>query len=680
MIKLFSISAIKFHSLILFCTFLLLNSSLSAQDENDSCKVDNKKAVKLFNQGASEFKARHYTQAKIYFKEAIQEAPDYAAPYYGMGKIFLKENETQDYSRPDSKLPSVKKFYRKVIELCPNYDIDCYYVLGQIFQGEENYDSAYYYMSQYIKDPDKIKNDAKYNHADSIVNYSKTMKNLKSKTVPFKPIVLKNISSALDEYLPFISPDNEMAFFVRKTLSPRSKDDITSDAQVTYIEKFMYSERANSDADFDSGKEMPLPFNTTQNQGAATITTDNKTLYFVYCAYGKKSRYYNCDICMSERKSDGSWSDIVNLGHKVNGDSTWESQPSISSDGKTLYFISDRKGGYGGYDIYKTTKDSTGQWTLAQNMGSTINSKGNEKTPFIHPDNQTLYFSSNGWPGLGGYDIYYSRKGTNGKFGKPLNIGYPINTEYDDVGFTVSTDGHYGYFASNKYKGPGGWDVYYFDLYPGARPDTVLLVKGNVKDITKDVPTSARVELKNVTTKQITQIPVDSSSGKFVFVTLFKNDYTLTVKKDDYAYTSKYISKNDTAISKKPTDVTIDFDVKPIAVGESYRLNDIYFAYGSYDLTENSKILMEGFIDFLNDHPTMKISINGYTDNISSAEFNQTLSENRAKAVYEYLISKGVTASRLTYKGFGLKNPFASNDTEEGRAKNRRTEFVIVEK
>jgi outer membrane protein OmpA-like peptidoglycan-associated protein len=611
----------------------------------------------------------YYAAAKL-FKETIDVEPEYVDAYYAIGKIYLRKSFMN--------LASVKRYFRKVIELCPAYDIYIYYDLGDIYLGDEKYDSAYYYMSEFIKDPDKIKKTEDYNHADSVVTYTKTMKQLKSKAVPFNPVYVKGISTSADEYLPLISPDNEMAFFVRKMKKEKSKNDGPGTPSDNYQEKFMYSER-NINGDFDVGNEMPYPFNTNENQGAASITIDNKTLYFVFCDYIKKTGYYNCDICESERKN-GSWSEIKNLGTKVNGENTWESQPSISSDGKTLYFISDRSGGYGGYDIYKTEKDTGGKWSVPENLGPNINSSGNEKTPFIHTDNQTLYFSSNGWPGLGGYDIFYAKKEPNGKFGKPKNIGYPINTEADDVGFIVSTDGHYGYFASNKYSGPGGWDIYNFDLYPEARPDTVLFIKGNVKDEQSDEPVKAKVELKNVETKQVTEIPVDSATGKYVIATLLRNDYILTVKKEDYAYTSKYISKEDSVISKEPTKVKVDFEIKPIQVGQAYRLNDIYFAYGKYYLTEDSKRIIDGFIDFLNDHPSMKVAIFGHTDNTSDADLNLKLSENRAKEVYDYILMKGVDVSRLSYKGFGLTKPIASNDTEQGRAKNRRTEFVIIEK
>jgi outer membrane protein OmpA-like peptidoglycan-associated protein/tetratricopeptide (TPR) repeat protein len=666
-----------FISFFFICFFILLNGVTFSQDEEIPCKVENKKAEKAFKEGMQARKSGNTSDALKYFNEAIDNEPEYAAAYYEIGSIFLKKNAMSQYTGKNY-LTSVKRNYRKVVEICPSLDIEVYFILGDIYLEENKYDSTIYYMSEFIKDPDKIKNSAEFDHADSVVNYAKTMKELISKKVQFNPVYVKNISTPVDEYLPLISPDNEMALFVRRMKKEKSKNDGPGTPVENYQEKFMYSERG-SDGEFDSGKEMPYPFNTNENQGAATITLNNNILYFVFCDYVKKTGYYNCDICESERK-DNIWGEIKNLGPKVNKEDTWESQPSVSSDGKTLYFISDRPGGYGGYDIYSTTKDSAGKWTMPVNLGPNINTSGNEKTPYIHTDDQTLYFSSTGWPGLGGYDIYYSKKGKDGKFGKPINLGYPINTTADDVGFTVSTDGHYGYFASNKYNGPGGWDVYSFELYSAARPEAVRLVSGNIKDIAKNEPASAKMELKNVETKKITEIPVDSATGRYILATLVHDDYIITVKKDDYAYTSKYISKQDTEVPIAETKVKVDFDIKPIAVGESYRLNDIHFAYGSAELTQDSKLIIDDFVMYLNDHPTMKVAIHGHTDNVSGADFNLKLSEDRAKAVYDYMVSNGIDASRLSHKGFGLTQPVATNDTEEGRALNRRTEFVIIEK
>ena len=272
---------------------------------------------------------------------------------------------------------------------------------------------------------------------------------------------------------------------------------------------------------------------------------------------------------------------------------------------------------------------------------------------------------------------FYSRLQEDGSWTKPKNLGYPINTDHDDSGFLVSTDGKTGYFATNKLNGPGGYDIYSFELYKEARPQAVLFMKGEVKQEESKDPVNARVELKNVVTKKVIEIPVDSNSGKYVLAVPFRNDYILTVKKQDYAYESKYIAKADSSFEEP---VKVDFDIKPIEVGKSYRLNDVYFATNSFDLNDESRMVLDGFIGFLNENPTIKASIEGHTDDVGNDEDNLVLSDNRAKAVYDYLVANKIDAGRLSYKGFGETKSVASNYTAEGRAKNRRTEFVIREK
>jgi outer membrane protein OmpA-like peptidoglycan-associated protein len=342
-----------------------------------------------------------------------------------------------------------------------------------------------------------------------------------------------------------------------------------------------------------------------------------------------------------------------------------------------LYFVSDRPGGYGGYDIYRTVMVDSCNWCAPENLGPEINTAGNEKSPFIHTDSQTLYFSSDGLMGLGGYDIFFTKLQDDGKWGKPKNIGYPINSEDDEVGFFVSTDGKTGYFASNKYNGFGGWDLYAFDLYPEARPEKVLFLKGKVESDSTESLRDALIEVKNVETKKITEIKVDSTSGEYVSALLFKNDFIVTVKKKGYVQESKYISKMSPRFS---TPAVLDLNLEPIRVGRSYRLNDIYFDFNSIELKPESKIVIDEFAGFLNDNPTLKVSIQGHTDNIGNEEDNLKLSQERARAVYNYLIEKGIAPERLSYKGFGESKPVSQNDTETGRARNRRTEFVIVGK
>jgi len=384
----------------------------------------------------------------------------------------------------------------------------------------------------------------------------------------------------------------------------------------------------------------------------------------------------NCDLYHSHF-SKGYWSKIESLGDHVNGESSWESQPTVTSDGKMIYFISDRPGGLGGYDIYKIEKQDDGAWSSPINLGAPINTPANEKSPFIHTDSQTLYFSSQGHKGLGGYDIYYSRQKQDGDWEEPTNIGYPINSYDDDLSFFASTDGHYGYYSSNRLSKSGVWNLYSFPLYEEARPQKVLLLKGQIDVEESEGPIQARIQLKNIRTKTITEIPVDSITGKYVTAILFKDDQILTVKKEGFVYSSRYLSTEDsTLIQPKKVDIAI----KKIEVGESYEIDDINFTTNSAILSVDAQKIIDNFFEFLYENPLIEVEIQGHTDNIGQDQKNLALSDKRAKAVYQYLIDKGISMSRLSAKGYGETMPIASNDTYAGRAANRRTVFVIIKK
>jgi outer membrane protein OmpA-like peptidoglycan-associated protein/YHS domain-containing protein len=426
---------------------------------------------------------------------------------------------------------------------------------------------------------------------------------------------------------------------------------------------------------------MPRPFNTYDNQGAATISIDNKHMILTICkpekhrVGGVMQSNINCDLYYSDFE-DGRWSEIKNMGPVVNDSLQWDSQPSLSPDGKTLYFSSARNEA-SGLDIYKTVKDDNGRWSKPVPLGPNINTTGNEKSPFIHPDGKTLYFSSDGWQGMGGFDIFYSKMDEKGNWGKAVNIGYPINSEVDDIGFIVSTDGKTGYFASNKLKGKGGYDIYSFPLYEGARPDKVLFLKGELRDEETNGVTNAVVELKNLTTKEVTEVKLDTVTGKYAGVVRFDSDYMLLVKKKDFAFTSTFISKED-SLFEHPA--ALDINIRKIEVGQEFQINDINYETNSADLTENSKYVIDEFVEYLKENPDFKIEIRGHTDNSGGDFENQTLSTDRAFTVRQYIQEKGIAGDRLSQRGFGASVPVATNDTEEGRAKNRRTEFVIISK
>ena len=386
------------------------------------------------------------------------------------------------------------------------------------------------------------------------------------------------------------------------------------------------------------------------------------------------------------------WSKPKKMGTQINTEQ-WASQPCISGDGKTLYFASARgPAGLGGTDIYKSVRDSTGKWGEAVNLGAPINTPGNEKTPFFHVDGMTMYFASSdreakgdayfpGHRGLGGFDLFFSKfNEKDSTWSEPKNLGYPINSEGNEYGFYVSTDGATGFFSSDQLDGPGGLDLYSFPLYKEARPEKVMFLKGKLRDENGNPIKNAMLELRGSKSNKILKIDVDSTDGAYAMVMKLDDedeDFILSVKGKGLAFNSKLISAKDTTYSPP---ATVDFDVKTIKVGGSYQLNDIYFETDSAVLTAKSQFVITEFIAYLKFNKSITIGIYGHTDSIGDANYNLELSRQRAEQVNNYLVAEGIKQKRIKFAGRGAFQPIAPNKTEVGRARNRRTEFKILSK
>ncbi len=647
-----------------FFIALVFSSVLAyAQPELGECDQEVEEIAKnQMPKALKNWKAKNYREAERYLGKAVDMDPNYADALYLLGDLYVKKMQ----------IDKAALLWTKLLEVCPDYKAEVKYFLGAILLENGDRKKAIELFESFLSDPTRdVMFDTEVKEA---LKEAKLKEALLGNPVEFNPTPVKRLSGVEDEYLATISPDQETMYFTRRVKKVNRRDGPA--AKVRLVEEFTMAKRKEGD-EFEIGAPMPSPFNESFNEGGPSITADNTELYFTVCE--DLNGYKNCDIYYTERDEFGYWITPRSVGDHINRRDSWESQASVSANADALYFTSNRAGGVGGLDLYKCERLADGKWSAPKNLGKTINTSGNEKTPFIHSDSKTLYFSSDGLQGLGGFDIFLAKATGDSTWEQPQNIGYPINTEDDDLGLFVSLDGKTGYFASNKFRKASGWDIYQFALPESAKPNKVTLITGNLTSEDDESGEVASLEIKNLKTKEITKIKVDKETGNYARVveTRPQEDLILTVKKKDAAFTSKYISTKD--VSTRGV-AKASLKVEKLEVGKEYKLNDINFPINSYQLDDVSRSVIDEFIGFLKDNPGLKADIQGHTDNVGNDGDNMQLSKNRAKTVYDYVLQNGISANRISYHGYGETKPRATNDTEEGRAQNRRTVFVITSK
>lgn len=472
----------------------------------------------------------------------------------------------------------------------------------------------------------------------------------------FNPINLgDNVNSARSEYYPSVTITDSLLVFTRKTGAMRED----------FMQSFL------NDTSYGKAELIDGDINIEPRKGAITVSQDGEWMLFAADLSGQGEGGF--DIYISYLTPEG-WSSPENLGPGVNTD-FWETSPTLSPDKRVLYFSSNRPGGYGGIDIYASYRQSNGRWSNAVNMGPRINTAGDEQSPFIHADNQTLFFSSTGLPGYGNQDLFVVRKNAKGEWGTPENLGYPINTIENEGSLAVSADGLTAYYASDRSDSRGGLDLYRFTLPQDIRPKRTMYVKGKVIDEKTGKGLPSTVELtSNESDLTLMRVQTDELGGYFITLPT-GNDYTFTVNRRGYLFYSEVYAMRD-----KEADSTYQKDIllKPVQLNASYVFNNIQFATNSYQLPTAGLVELDKLVQVLQENPGLKVEISGHTDNIGTPRDNLTLSTNRAKAIVDYLTGKGIDAARLTYKGYGETQPVADNATEEGRARNRRTSFTII--
>ncbi len=663
---------------------MLASNSAWAQDDADPCgKPTDKRVLKLLDEAA---KAKDAGTRHKALKASLELDPECAECTFQLGLSAYR------IGRESGKgYDAAQRYFEQLQAKCPEYHSDVPYHLGAIRYGNGEFAAAAKEFTAFMKFPTDDASrmgkayDKQYADVQELMPELQFYVDLYKNTSTLDPRPLANVNQASDEYLPMLSPDNELLFFTRVSKVKAKGDIITRD-----VEELTEARRPDTKSDFSAGRALPDPFNQGDSYGGVSISVNNKEMFVTVCTPADARGYRNCDIFrthydakfdMDRGGESWEWTGMKDLGPEVNSPDGWESQPSLSADGRTIYFAAQRENTEG-MDILQSTRDASGKWSKAVPVKG-INTPGDEKAPFMHSDSRTLYFAARqnaegeGHRGIGGYDIFYSRMNEDGSWGKPKNIGHPINTDQDEHGLIVSADGRTAYFASNRFKGAGGLDIYGFELPKEARPDDILVLKGEVRDENGAIVKNATVEVKYMDTRKNETIMVDQVDGTYATVLRLKagDDVVVTVKKPDHVFDSRSFSVEDTI---RGGTAKVDMTVQKIAVGQSYRVNDIKYATSSAAITKSSEYILDELITFLKENPSVKIRIEGHTDNVGRVEDNMSLSNDRAFTVMEYLQEKGVKPSRLTFQGMGPTKPMASNDTPEGRAENRRTEFVIT--
>ncbi len=650
--------------LILNFSFIILNLSFSQGNlPPGTYTSSNKKAIKHFEDGKKCYEARKDAEAEKLLLKAVIEDKVFVEPHVALAYLYMEQNKKKE---------GIYHF-QQAVNLNAKYFPRCVFDLGvaQLMCGL--YEDAGKNLESYLKF-ERI-NPTTKEQAQFYLKTAKYGTEAIKKPKPFNPINLgTGINSPDQEYFPSITADGKTIIFTRNY----RKDGVNGQ------EDFFVSKKTNKDWETATPiKEV----NSNGNEGAPSISADGQYMFYASCVnmygnYGDETRkgFGSCDIFFAQQNS-GKWVKPVNIGPPVNT-ANWETQPSFSSDGKTLYFIRGMvvRGDIKEQDIYMSEIGEDGKFSMPVKLGPTINTKGKEESVYIHPDNQTLYFSSDGHPeNLGGLDLYMSRKQADGSWGPAINLGYPINSYADDNSLLVDPSGKVAYFASDRDGGYGGLDLYGFELPVDVRPSPITYIKGKVFDVKTKAPLDASVELIDLQTQKTVLKSFSNTNGEFLTVLAVDKNYLVNVSRNGYLfYSDNFSLKNTKADFDRP--FALEIPLQPIDTGISIELKNIFFDVDKFDLKPESKAECEKLITFLKTNPKLRIEISGHTDSDGNKKANQILSQNRAKAVHDYVVTAGIVATRLTFKGYGDSKPKLPNTSAENKAKNRRTEIKIIGK
>ena len=634
-------------------TILLFFSFLSTFAQGTKYHTTDKRAEKYYEEARQYLKRAQFREAMEPLQDALDKDPEFIEVWLAMGSANYRLG----------RLKETLIALHKALEIDPDYSksIYAYYLIGEIYFKQSNYEESKSYLGHYLSREDiEVQ---KRKQAEVMVDNCQYA--LKAMANPFDyniQVLPDHANSFALQYFPVLSVDQKKIYFTR-----REGISVQNDEDIFYSDK-------QADGSWSIPQSISDHINSSYNEGAASLSADGRMLVFTSC--DGRMGYGSCDIYVSYKEGD-NWSKPENIGNQINS-AAWEAQPSLSADGRTIYFVSNRQGGFGRKDIWSSSKNKKGKWGLAVNLGKKINTNKDEISPFIHANGESIYYSSNGKIGLGGLDIYMSER-TDTIWSEPTNLGYPLNDAHDQVSLYISSDGAKGYYTIEK-KDRGNFEskLYSFDL-----PDSFQVsnkssyLKGTVSDADTGAPLSANIKLYKLDDeKYYSELSSDKKNGEYTVVLSESNQYGLYVSCTGYLFKDFSFSFDD--VDGFDSNL-LDIKLEPVKIGATTVLGNIFFDFNEFTLQRSSMSELKEVYDFLRQNPRVKVEISGHTDNIGSADYNLALSTKRAKSVYDFLIFKRINPEQISYVGYGQGHPIAPNDNLENQSKNRRIEFKISE-
>lgn len=644
------------QSISYYLIILMVLLGLSVHAQTTSLNEAFKQAYK---NGISSYKKGDYQGAVDSFQEALKYRSNHENSWYYAGLSFIAANDPEKAIYCFKKLEAINPTYNPSLY---KHTADAYSNMGQLSKAQDYYQKYYDVIP---KEPNQV---AELHLAKNRIEYAKRSPEIRAaKNSNDQPKPLVNVNSKWHDYTPQINPTGTRLYFtsVRQGGFDFVKD---SSRLSNFGEDVYYSSFENEE--WQAPVLLPEPINSMSDDFGSSFTGDGLTMVYVRC--GTEESIGGCDLYISYFE-EGKWTEPKNMGNVVNSNA-WDSQPAISSDGTRIIFASTRDGGYGDSDLYVTTLNQYGEWGIPSNLGSIVNTPLSDKSPYLASDGKSLYYASEGHPGYGQSDIFYSLF-DNGKWGVPINVGAPINSDGDDTNFCISASGM-GYFASSRLD-ESNYDLFEMELPDHLKPKPSVVVQGIVANANTSAPIGAVVLIEDLETGELIALnKSNDETGEYLIVLPAGRSYSVSATKEGYFF---YSQSFDLPEDASYAEIEKDILLEPIEKGTKVVLNNIFFESGRAELKPISYVELNKAVQLLKDNGTMVIEVGGHTDNVGSDDLNLKLSQARADAVVDYMVLAGIESARLQSRGYGESAPIADNNTEEGRTANRRTEFVIVE-